>query len=109
MIHEWNGRSFVLGVIQPADATADASATRIISLANAPCEVTSDPDATGPCVELVRTEHGERGTDRIIHVYTLRTEPDTLRPHRFQHESRTDSEAAHIHYAETWTTTFSWR
>lgn len=108
MIHEWNGRAFVLGVIQPADAMgADVSATRILSRANAPCD--ESPNALSTCVELVRTEQGERGSDRIEHVYTLLAEPTTLRPHSFQHESRTDSEAAHLHYAETWTTTFAWR
>lgn len=107
LIHEWNGRSFTLGVIQPADAIADVSATRIVSRASAPCDETSSALTT--CVELVRTEDGQRAGDRIEHVYTLLAEPDTLRPHRFQHESRTDSESASVHYAETWTTTFTWR
>jgi hypothetical protein len=107
LIHEWNGHSFVLGVIQPADATRDVEATRIVSRAAAPCDETRT--AITICVELVRTEQGQDGGDRIEHVYTLLAEPDTLRPHRFQHESRTDSERQAIHYAETWTTTFTWQ
>ena len=106
MVHEWNGRSFVLGVIQPADAIGGAEATRIMSRASAPCD---EPAPTPMCVELVRTEQAEQGSDHIEHVYTLLAEPDTLRPHSFQHESRTDSETAHVHYAETLTTTFRWQ
>ena len=102
MIHEWNGRSLVLAVIQPADAIGDVEATRIMSSASLPCD-----GAT--CVQVVRTEQAERGSDRIEHVYTLDTEAETLRPHRFEHEVRTDSETAHVHYAETWTTTYAWR
>lgn len=101
MIHEWNGRSLVLAVIQPADAIGDVEATRIMSSASLPCD-----GAT--CVQVVRTEQAERGSDRIEHVYTLDTEAGTLRPHRFEHEVRTDSETAHVHYAETWTTTYTW-
>jgi hypothetical protein len=106
MLHEWNGRTFTSGVIQPADATEGASATRIMSSASWPC---SEAPGAPTCVEVVRTEQGERGADRIAHVYTLLTEASTLRPHRFQHEARTDSAAAHLHYAETWTTTFHWQ
>jgi hypothetical protein len=106
MIHEWNGGAYVLGVIQPASAVPGVSATRILSRGAAACD---GGDGAGPCVELIRTEQGEHESDRVEQVYTLLAEPDTLRPHRFQHESRTDAGSADIHYAERWTTTFTWR
>ena len=106
MIHEWNGLSLERGVMQRASALPGVSATRILARAATACDDSWSP---GPCVELIRTEQGEHGSDRVEHVYTLLVEPSTLRPHRFQHEARTDSPAAELHYAETWTTTFAWR
>lgn len=107
MLHEWAGRTLSLGVVDPADAAPGVSATRLLTRVPSPCD---ERRLEGPsCVELVRTEQGERGHDRIEHVYTLFAEPTTLVPHRFTHESRTDAESAGVHYAETWTTTFDWR
>lgn len=107
MLHEWAGRTLALGIVDPADAAPGVSATRLLTRVPSPCD---ERRPEGPsCVELVRTEQGEQGPDRIEHVYTLFAEPGTLVPHRFTHESRTDAESAGMHYAETWTTTFDWR
>ncbi len=107
MLHEWAGRTLALGIVDPAGAGPGVSATRLLTRVPSPCD---EAHPGGPaCVELVRTEQGERGGDRIEHVYTLFAEPSTLVPHRFTHEARTDAASAGVHYAETWTTTFAWR
>jgi hypothetical protein len=105
LVHEWNGRTLALGALQDADALPGVHATRVLARRDATCGESGPPE----CVELVRTEQGEHGNDRMEHVYTLLAAPSTLLPYRFVHESRTDSESADVHYAETWTTTFAWR